>query len=300
MRVICLWALNLALLASAAAAQSLGDFARKERERKAQEQKSSVKVSTDELKTGKLDLSPRLDPRRKSDLDYLLQQLSHPKASAELLAAFAPLKEQAVPRLLPLLGSTDPLKRVAPATTLMVLGNTEGLGAIARLLNDAVDAQNAAAAPGQAQEAGKVPSGKETPAAPSPGPTSDEQLRRRIQASRIYGYAFDGAKLGIWRFTEGRSLAPEQVVQHLQAGPAVEIVGGVDNGQRIFNRALRDPDANLRRAAIALIRVASGGIDYGFRPDQPPDENESAIQQITSFLTTERGKVTSQLGAKNQ
>ncbi len=304
MTVICLSVLSLALLVPAAAAQSLGDFARKERERKAQEQKASVQVSTDELRTGKLDLSPPLDPRRKSDLDYLLQQLSHPKASAELLAAFAPLKDQAVPRLLPLLGSTDSLKRVAPATALIVLGNTEGLGAMARVLNDAMEAAQSAAppAPDQTQPpaAAKASSGQPTTPAASAAPASDEVLRKRIEQSRIYGYAFEGTKFGVWRFTEGSSLAPEQVVQRLQAGPAVEIVGGVDNGQRIFNRALRDPDSNLRRAAIALIRVASGGTDYGFQSEQAADQNESAIQQITNFLTTERGKVISQLGAKNQ
>ncbi len=303
MTVICLAVLSLALVVRAAAAQSLGDFARKERERKAQEQKASVQVSTDELRTGKLDLSPPLDPRRKSDLDYLLQQLSHAKASAELLSAFVPLKDRAVPRLLPLLGSTDSLRRVAPATALMVLGNTEGLGAVARLLSDAMEAAQSAALPSpdqtQPPATTKASSGQPMTPVASAAPASDDVLRKRIEQSRIYGYAFEGTKFGVWRFTEGSSLAPEQVVQRLQAGPAVEIVGGVDNGQRIFNRALRDPDSNLRHAAIALIRVASGGNDYGFQPDQAADQNESAIQQITSFLTTERGKVTSQLGAKN-
>ncbi len=93
-------------------------------------------------------------------------------------------------------------------------------------------------------------------------------------------------------------MPPDQVIERLKAGPPIEVVGGLDNGQRIFNRALRDPDPNLRRGAIALVRVASGGSDYGFQPDQAADQNESAIQQITSFLATERGKVISGLGAK--
>lgn len=262
----------------AAAAQSLGDLARQERERKAQQQKGSVQITTDEVRAGKLDFSPPLDPARKGDLDYLLQQLSHPKTSPELLAAFIPLKDRAVPKLLPMLSSPESLKRLAPATVLMVLGNAEGVAAVARLLTGAMDTASSAA----------------------PAGSPEESLRKKMEESRITGYALDAAKFGVWRFTEGSSLAPAQVVQRLAKGPVIDIVGGVDNGQRIFNRALRDNDPNLRRGAIALIRLVAGGNDFGYQPDQSPDQNESAIQQISSFLATERTKVLSQLGTKTQ
>ena len=137
MKTVGLLGFSLLLLVGTAASQSLGDLARQERERKAQQQKSSVQVTTDELRKGKLDLSPPLDPARKGDLDYLLQQLSHPRPSLELQAAFVPLKDQALPRLLPMLGSTEPLKRVAPATILTVLGNSEGLASMALVLTNA-------------------------------------------------------------------------------------------------------------------------------------------------------------------
>jgi hypothetical protein len=88
------------------------------------------------------------------------------------------------------------------------------------------------------------------------------------------------------------------MVQRLQKGPAIEIVGGPDNGQRLFNRALRDKDPNLRVGAIALIRAATRGKDFGFQPEQPPEQNEGAIQLITTFLTTERAKVMSALATK--
>ena len=276
-----LWGLgiSLILLAQTAAAQSLADLARKERERKAQQEKPGVTVTTDDMRRGELDLSPRLDPARKSDLEYLLQQLSHPKASPELLAAFVPLKDQAVPKLLPMLTSADLLKRVAPATVLMVLGNTEGLGAMASLL---VEATGKAAAP--------EPKGVEQP--------SEETLRQRLEAAREADYALVATKLGVWRFTEGSTLTAEQVVEQLRSGLAIEVVGGVDNGQRLFNRALRASDANLRRGADALMRVAAGGKDFGYQPDQPADKNEAAIQGITTFLATERAKVVAAIGAK--
>lgn len=284
-------AITLVLVVQAVSAQSLGELARKERERKAQEQKSSVPLTTDEIKLGKFDVSPSLDPARKGDLDYLLQRLSHPKASPELLMAFTPMKDRALPRLLPMLGSTDPLKRVAPATALIVLGSSEGLASMARLLDDATESAASAAA-GQAAVADKT-------AGAAPAPSSDEALRRKIEMSRIFAYALDGAKLGLWRFTEGSSLAPQQVAERLKSGPPVEVVGGPDGGQKIFSHALRDPDPNIRRGAIALVRIATEGSDYGFDADQTGDKNEPAIQQITSFLTTERGKVMAQLGAKN-
>src|SRR5260370_30423949 len=123
------------LLAQAVSAQSLADFARKERERKAQ-QRAGVQVSTDEVRAGKVDLSPPLDPARKSDLTYLLQQLTHPKPTPELLAAFVPLKDRAVPRLLSMLDSTDRFKRIAPATVLTVLRCTGCTAIMARLLHD--------------------------------------------------------------------------------------------------------------------------------------------------------------------
>jgi hypothetical protein len=275
-----LWGLviSLILVAQAVVAQqSLGDLARKERERKAKQEKASVEVTTEELARGKLDLTPPLDPARKGDLEYLLQQLSHPRATPELLAAFIPLKAQAVPRLLPMLLTTDSPRRVAPATVLMVLGNTEGLASMGRMLDEATAAAAAVA-------------GEET--------SAEQAFRQRMEATREANYALNATRFGVWRFTEGSALAPEQVVQRLQEGPAIEIVGGPDNGQRLFNRALRDKDPNLRLGAIALIRAASGGRDFGFQPDQPPDQNEVAIQQITTFLTTERARVVSALGTK--
>jgi hypothetical protein len=129
--------------------------------------------------------------------------------------------------------------------------------------------------------------------------TSAEQaFRQRMEATREANYALSTARFGVWRFTEGSALAPEQVVQRLQEGPAIEIVGGPDNGQRLFNRALRDKDPNLRLGVIALIRAASGGRDFGFQPGQAAEQNEVAIQQITTFLTTERARVVSALGTK--
>ena len=119
-----------------------------------------------------------------------------------------------------------------------------------------------------------------------------------MEESRIAGYALNATKMGVWRFTEGSALTSAQVLERLRQGPPMELVGGVDNGQRVFNRALRDKDPNLRRGAIALVRVAADGKDFGFQPEQPEAENEAAIQEITSFLTTERAKVVSQLGAK--
>lgn len=270
--------LSLALLAPLAAAQSLGDLARQERKRKAQQQ-PAVSVETDELRKGKVELTPPLDPARKGDLEYLLRQLSRPIASPELLAAFVPLKEQAVPRLIPMLGSADPVKRVAPATVLTVLGNSEGLAAMARMLDESI-----AAAP-SSQGKGE-------------GEKTRETFPEKLAATREAGLALNATRLGVWRFTEGSAMTPDQVVQRLKASPPIEVVGGPDNGQRIFNRALRDADGNLRLGAIALVRVASGGKDFGFHADRPPEQNESAIQEITTFLTTERAKVMSALAAK--
>lgn len=274
------WLIAFMLLAQVAAAQSLGELARKERERKAQQEKASVKVSTDELKAGKLDLSTPLDPARKGDLEYLLQQLAHPKASPDLLAAFVPHKAPAIPRLASLLGSTDTLKRVAPATVLTVLGDSQGVAAMASLLTEATE-QAAAAAAGDEQ-------------------TPEETFRQRMEAAREADYALVATKLGVWRFTEGSTLTPEQVVERLRNGPPVEIVGGPDNGQRIFNRAFRAQDENLRRGALALIRLAAGGNDFGYQADKPAEQNEAAIQDMTTFLTTERGKVISQIGTRKK
>jgi hypothetical protein len=279
MRVLWGLIISLILVAQVAAAQqSLADLARKERERKAQQEKPGVEVTTDELKRGKLDLAPPLDPARKGDLEYLLQQLTHPRATPELLAAFVPLKAQAVPRLLPMLLTTDSLKRVAPATVLMVLCNTEGLASMARMLDEATAAAAAVAA------------GEET--------SAEQAFRQRLEATREAGHALDATRFGVWRLSEGSTLAPDEVVARLQKGPAIEVVGGLDNGQRLFNRALRDNDPNLRLGAIALIRAASGGRDFGFQPDQAADANEGAIQQVTTFLTTERAKVIHALGTK--
>jgi len=279
MRILWALAINLVLLPQLAFGQSLADLARQEREKRAKQQKPAVEVTTDEVAAGKLDTSPPLDPARKGDLDYLLQQLARPKVTPEVLAAFVPLTDRAVARLLPMLDSTDPLKRVAPATVLMVVSNTQGLASMARLLNDSTDAAAGAT--------------KDT-ASPN------EAFRQQLQTSRIAAYALEATKLGLWRFTEGSTMTPEQIVQRVQKGPAIEIVGGIDNGQRLFNRALRDNDPSLRLAAMALIRVAAEGKDFGFRPEQSADQNELAIQQITSFLATERAQVVSQLGSKRK
>lgn len=281
MRILGGCILSLALLAPLAAAQSLGDLARKERERKAQQQQPAVRVETDELRKGKVELSPPLDPARKGDLEYLLRQLSRPLASPELLAAFVPLKEQAVPRLIPMLGSADGVKRVAPATVLTVLGNSEGLAAMARMLDESIAAAAAASLPGEGREQ-----------------KTGEAFPEKLAATREAGLALNATRLGVWRFTEGSAMTPDQVVQRLKASPPLEVVGGPDNGQRIFNRALRDADANVRLGAITLVRTASGGDDFGFQADKAAEENESAIQKITTFLTTERGKVMSALAAK--
>ncbi len=277
MKILGGWIVTSLLLVSTLAGQSLGDLARQERERKAQ-QKAAVSVETDQLKKGKVELAPPLDPARKGDLDYLLQQLSHPRPTAELLAAFIPLKEQAVPKLLPMLLSTDPTKRVAPATVLTVVGKSDGLGSMARMLDESIAAARQAA--------------RSEVAAPG------ESFQQRMEATREANLALDATRLGLWRFTEGSAMTPDQVVQRLKAGPPVEVVGGVDNGQRIFSRALRDKDPNLQLGAIALIRAASGGDDFGYQPSQPPEQNEAAIQEITTFLTTEKAKVIAALGAK--
>src|SRR5690349_15173392 len=137
MKPIGFLALGLALIIERGFAQSLGDLARKERERKSQEQKASVQVSTDQLTTGKLELSPPLDTGKKGDLEYLLQQLAHPKPSPELLAALIPLKDRAVPKLVTMLENSNPFRRIAPATALTVLGRSDGLVSLARLLTDA-------------------------------------------------------------------------------------------------------------------------------------------------------------------
>jgi hypothetical protein len=267
-------AFTLALVTEAAAAQSLGELARKERERKAQQDKSSVSITTDEVRRGQFDLSPPLDPARQGDLEYLLQQLARPRTSPELLAAFIPHHDQAIPRLLPLLSSVEPLKRVAPATVLTVLGNSQGLAAMANLLAEATER---AAEPAVLEAAG----------AP------------RLEAAREADYALRVTRLGVWRFTEGSSLTPEQVAQRMEQGPPIEIVGGVDNGQRLFNRALREKDENLRRGANTLLRVAAGK-DFGYQPDQSAEANEAAIQEMTTFLATERTKVISHLGSKKK
>jgi hypothetical protein len=301
------------LLVQAAAAQSLGDLARQERERKAKAQNVGVSITTDEVRAGKVDVSPALDPSRKGDLNYLLQQLAHPSVTPELLAAIIPLGDRATPRLLGMLGSTDPLKRVAPARALIVLGNTEGGASMARLLDDSTEAA-ARAALTAASTGGNAKPGDATSAAPGRAPTSSmgpaataappgdatvsrDAFSQRMETTRESSYALATTRFGLWRFTEGSELTPEQVVQRLR-GPEIDIVGGPDSGQRLFNRALRDKDVNVQRAAIALIRVASDGEDFGFQPGQAPEQNEVPIQRITTFLTTERTKVISQLGSK--
>lgn len=277
MKIAWILALDLILGVEFAAGQSLGDLARQERERRAKQQQTAVEVTTDDLAKGKVEVNPPLDKSRLGDLNYLLQQLSRPRVSPELLRAILPLKDQALPKVTSLLERTDPLERVAPATTLTVLGKSEGLATMAHLLNDLTDAAQSA-------------SGK--PA------TSEAATRQQLEMNRESGYALETTKLGVWRLTEGSALAPEQVVARLEKGPAIEIVGGVDNGQRLFNRALRDKDPNVRLGAIALIRVASGGNDFGFRADQAADQNEAAIQKITDFLINQRAAVMTQLAGK--
>ncbi len=279
-------AISLVLLAQVAAAQSLGDLARKERERRAQQEKAGIEVTTDHIKKGQVDLSPPLDPARKGDLDYLLQQLSHPRVSPELLAAFLPHRANAIPKLLPMLSSADALKRVGPATVLIVLGKSEGVVAVADLLVQASDAAAAeATAEGEGEEA-------------AAGPPSDTAFRDRMESAREADYALRATTLGVWRFTEGSDLSAEQVVERLRKGPPIEVVGGPDNGQRIFSRAFRDNDENLRRGAGALMLVAGGDEDFGYQPDQPAEQNEAAIQRMTTFLTTERGRVIARIGTR--
>ena len=274
----------LALLAQCAAAQSLADLARKEKERKAQqEQQPAVVVETDALRKGKVEYTPRLDPARKGDLDYLVQQLYHPRPSAELLSAFVPLKDQAIPRVAPLLLSAEPDRRIAPATVLTVLGSTEGLGAMARLLDESIAvARQSAPSDSKEKEAAE----------------SAAAFQQKMEAMRAANLSMDVARVGIWRFTDGKGLAPDQMVKRMSTAPPIEVVGGLDNGQKLFSGALRDPDANVRAAAIALIRVATGGNDFAYKVDQAPEQNEAAIQEITTFLTTERGKVVAALRSK--
>jgi hypothetical protein len=274
-------ALTLMLLAQCAAAQSLGELARKEKERKAQQgQTPAVEVETDALRKGKVELAPQLDPARKGDLDYLIQQLSYPRPTAELLSAFVPLKAQAIPRLTPLLMSAESTRRIAPASVLTVLGSTEGLGAMARML----DASIAAARQSAPKDAGE----KESAA----------DFQQKMEAMREANLALDVTRVSVWRFTDGKTLTPDQLIKRLSAGPPVEVVGGLDNGQKLFSAALRDQDANLRAGAIALIRAASGGNAFGYAVDHEPDLNEAAIQEITTFLTTERAKVVAALHSK--
>ena len=274
----------LALLAQCAAAQSLADLARKEKARKAQqEQQPAVVVETDALRKGKVEYTPRLDPARKGDLDYLVQQLYHPRPSAELLSAFVPLKDQAIPRVAPLLLSAEPDRRIAPATVLTVLGSTEGLGAMARLLDESIAvARQSAPSDSKEKEAAE----------------SAAAFQQKMEAMRAANLSMDVARVGIWRFTDGKGLAPDQMVKRMSTAPPIEVVGGLDNGQKLFSGALRDPDANVRAAAIALIRVATGGNDFAYKVDQAPEQNEAAIQEITTFLTTERGKVVAALRSK--
>ncbi|MBI4166361.1 MAG: hypothetical protein HY508_11570 [Acidobacteria bacterium] len=276
--------LTLVLLAACAAAQSLGDIARKEKERKAQqERKPAVTVETDALRKGKVELAPRLEPTRKGDLDYLVQQLSHPRPTSELLSAFVPLKDQAIPRVATLLLSAEPTRRIAPAAVLTVLGSSEGLGAMARMLDESI-ATAKLSAPKDDAEKGSA--------------ESAAAFQQKMEAMREANLSMDVTRVGVWRFTEGSALTPDQVVKRVGAGPPIEIVGGLDNGQKLFSRALRDSDGNLRAGAIALIRAASGGNDFGYRISESPDANEVAIQAITTFLTTERAKVVAALRSK--
>lgn len=266
-------------MAECAAAQSLGELARKEKERKAkEEQRAGVTVETDALRKGKVELSPKLDPARKGDLDYLVQQLSHPRPTLELLSAFVPLKEQAIPRVTPLLLSAEATRRVAPATVLTVLGSTEGLGAMARMLDDSI----AAARHGASEDS----------------VNAAEDFQQKMEATREANLSLHAARIGAWRFTEGSALTPEAVVKRMGAAPPIEVVGGLDNGQKLFSQALRHSDPNVRLGGIALIRAATGGKDFGYKVDAAAEENEAAIQEITTFLTTERAKAIAALRSK--
>ncbi len=284
MKTILGFVIALTLMAQCAAGQSLGELARKEKERKAQqEQKPAVEVDTDALRKGKVELAPKLDPARKGDLDYLIQQLSYPRPTPELLSAFVPLKDQAIPRLTPLLSSAESTRRIAPATVLTVLGSTEGLGAMARMLDESI-AQARQGAPKDADEKSSAEAAAE--------------FHQKMEAMREANLAMDVTRVSLWRFTDGKALTPDQFIKRLSGGPPIEVVGGLDNGQKLFSTALRDQDDNVRAGAIALIRAAADGNDFGYRMDQPPAENEASIQQITTYLTTERAKVVGTLQSK--
>lgn len=271
--------LTLVLMAECAAAQSPADLARKEKARKAQqEQQPAVVVETDALRKGKVELAPKLDPARKGDLDYLVQQLSHPRPTLELLSAFVPLKAQAIPRVTPLLLSAEATRRVAPATVLTVLGSSEGLGAMARMLDESI----AAAQHG----------------APEDSATAAEDFQQKMEATREANLSLHAARIGVWRFTEGSALTPEAVVKRMSTPAPIEVVGGLDNGQKLFSQALRHSDANVRLGGIALIRAATRGKDFGYQVSQAPEQNEAAIQEIAMFLTTERAKAIAALRSK--
>ena len=182
--------------------------------------------------------------------------------------------------LMSMLMSADPVKRVGPATVLTVLGKSDGLAAMGSMLDETT-----------AAAAKATSSGEETQAA---------AFQERLEATREANLALDATRLGVWRFTEGSGMTPDQIVQRIKAGPPVEVVGGLDNGQRISSHALRDPDTNLRRGAISMVRAAAGGKDFGYQPDLPADQNEPAIQEITTFLTTERGKLMGALATKRR
>jgi hypothetical protein len=271
------------VLAQCAAAQSLADLARKEKERKAQQgDKPAVEVETDALRKGKVEYTPKLDPARKGDLEYLLQQLSNPRPTGELLSAFVPLKNEAVPRVASLLLSAEPARRVGPATVLTALGSSDGLGAMARMLDESIV---------QARQAAPKDDEKESA-------ESAAAFQQKMEAMREANLSMNITRIGVWRFTDGSALTPDQFIKRLTGGPAIEVVGGLDNGQKLFSRALRDPDGNLRAGAIALIRAATGGNDFGYKVEASPDDNEAAIQQITTYLTTERAKVIATLRSK--
>jgi thiol-disulfide isomerase/thioredoxin len=255
--------MGLIFVVQPAGAQSLGDLARQQREQRAKGQDVVTTVDSDDLLSGR-HVGGQLDPARKGDLDYLLGLLSRPNPSPELLGAFVPLKERAIPRLLPLLTSGEGLKCLAPATVLIVLGKSEGLGAAARALQEVTGTANAVGASGET--------------------TSGQGLGRTLEAARKSNLATAAVGLGIWRFTEGRTKGPEEVVQRLAKGPEIKIVSRAGNTAEIFNRALRDDDPNLRLAAAVYTRATTGGNDFGYQVDKPAEQNAAAIPRMVSAL----------------
>ena len=227
---------------------------------------SSARVSAAEASPGRADVTPPLDPNRKGDLYYLVEQTSYPRVSTELLTAMLPYYDLAIPQLMVLQNRSNPREQIGPATILIVFGVSDAVGTLSQTLNKLMDAASA-------NESGK-----------KGGAVSAEAFRRKMNANKAAGYARDAINLGLWRFTDGMKLSPKDVVQRLEKGPRIDLLRSPDHGQKIFSAALKGNDPNLRRGAIALIRLESGGNDFGYDPSQTDEENWDALLKITSFL----------------